>query len=348
MRRNREEAEKAKRETLSSFRQVDDYIWTVVYQGSYGLDELLEKGKKGILGIARFAQDHVRSKQVYINPFVRDCGCSTFNSRTPDNDVILGRNFDYKDSICIVTWTSPENAYRSISVTFGTFFLFGKKWQNPKNIKNHTRVMAAPYCCMDGINEMGLAAAILEIKAKSTKQKTGKTPIITPIALRGILDKCKNVDEAVEFLKQYDMYDPLYANYHYQFADADGNSAIVEYVNNEMHVIRQSEKDENLKLTNFFLTEGGDNRKEMGRDRYHRIDERLCECDHSISEKDAMKLLESCTLHYHHKYLPHMVITVWSSVYNCTKKTMKMCAGMNYNDMYEFSVDEPGVVKKID
>ena len=125
------------------------------------------------------------------------------------------------------------------------------------------------------------------------------------------------------------MRDLIFANYHYQFADAEGNSAIVEYVNNEMHIIRQNYQGENLKLTNYFLTEGGDNRKEMGRDRYKRIDDKLCE------------------LNYHHKWMPHMVITVWSSVYNCTKKTMKMCSGMNYDDMYEFSLDEPGKVKKI-
>ena len=42
-----------------------------------------------------------------------------------------------------------------------------------------------------------------------------------------------------------------------------------------------------------------------------------------------------------------MVITVWSSVYNLTDRTMQMCAGMNYKDKYQFSLDEPGVVKKI-
>lgn len=110
---------------------------------------------------------------------------------------------------------------------------------------------------------------------------------------------------------------------------------------------RQTKKDENLKLTNFFLTEGGDNRKEMGRDRYQRIDERLCKCEYHMSEEDAMDLLKSSTLSYRHKIFRHMVITVWSSVYNCTKRTMKMCAGMDYGNMYEFSLDAPGNVKKL-
>lgn len=346
MDRKKYEILKARKETLSTFKRVDENIWTIVYQGSYGLDELLDKGYSGLFKLVRFAQNFFHSKQVFINPFVRG-GCSSFNTRTPENDVIFGRNFDYKDSLCIVIWTFPENGYRSMTVTTGSFMAYGKKWQRPEKKKNHIRAMVAPYCCMDGVNEKGLAAAILEIKAKSTKQKTGKKPIITPIAIRAILDKCKNVDEALELLKQYDMRDPLAVNYHYHFADADGNSAIVEYVDNKMHIIRQAYKGENQKLTNYFLTEGGDNRREMGRDRYKRIEDKLCECNHCMSEEDAMDLLGNCTLNYRHKYLRHMVITVWSSVYNLEKKTMKMCAGMNYDTMYEFSLDEPGKVKKI-
>lgn len=346
MKRNKQEILKARKETLSTFRQLDKNIWTIVYKGSYGLDELLEKGYTGLFGAMRFAQKFLHSRQIFINTFVRG-GCSSFNTRTPDQDVIFGRNFDYKDSLSIVIWTFPENGYRSMTVTTGSFMLYGKKWQRPEKKKNHIRAMIAPYCCMDGVNEMGLAAAILEIKAKSTKQKTGKKPIITPLAIRAILDKCKNVEEALALLKQYDMRDPLAVNYHYHFADADGNSALVEYVNNKMHIIRQKQKNENQTLTNYFLTEGGDNRKEMGRDRYKRIKDKLCECGNCMTEESAMDLLSSCTLNYRHKYLRHMVITVWSSVYNLTKKTMKMCAGMDYDTMYEFSLDKPGTVKKI-
>ena len=346
MKRNKEEILKARKETLATFKQVDNNIWTIVYQGSYGLDELLDKGYKGLLGPMRFAQKFFHSKQIFINPFVRG-GCSTFNTRTPDNDVIFSRNFDYKDSLCIVSWTFPENGYRSISVTTGSFMLYGKKWQRPEKKKNHIRAMIAPYCCMDGMNEMGLAAAILEIKSGSTKQKTGKKPIITPLAVRAILDKCKNVDEALALFQQYDMHDPLLVNYHYHLADAQGNSAIIEYVDSKMHIIRQKQKNENQALTNYFLTEGGDNRKEMGRDRYKRIKDKLCECNSCMTEESAMELLSNCTLHYRHKTFRHMVVTVWSSVYNLTNKTMKMCAGMDYNTMYEFSLDEPGKVKKI-
>ena len=86
MKRNKEEIMKARRETLATFRKVDDTVRTLVYQGSYGLDEMLEKGISGVTGVIRFAHRFFRSRQVYVNPFVRDFGCSSFNTRTPGND----------------------------------------------------------------------------------------------------------------------------------------------------------------------------------------------------------------------------------------------------------------------
>ena len=340
---DKKELKEREQATLSTVKKVSDHIWMMEFKGDYGLDKLLEKGCKGIMDTARFVQKELREPSVIINPFTRDFGCSTFNTRNADGDVIMGRNFDYKDSWCMVVWTAPHKGYRSISVDLGDFFLYG----DPGKANEPKRLLGAPYLCMDGVNEKGLCAAILEIKAKSTKQNTGKKPIINPVAIRAILDKCATVDEAVRLLCSYDMHDMILVNYHYHFADANGSSAIVEYVNNEMKIIRQKEKDENLVLTNYFLSEGGDNRREMGRDRFKNINECLCKCGGVMSEEEAMKLLSENTLYYRHKIFRHMVTTVWSNVYNSQKKTMTLCAGMDYKNMYLFSLDEPGKVIKL-
>ncbi len=50
MKRNKAEIEKARKETLATFQKVDDNIRTMVYKASYGLDELLDKGVKGLWG----------------------------------------------------------------------------------------------------------------------------------------------------------------------------------------------------------------------------------------------------------------------------------------------------------
>ncbi|MBQ7295472.1 MAG: hypothetical protein IJW86_04680 [Clostridia bacterium] len=57
-----------------------------------------------------------------------------------------------------------------------------------------------------------------------------------------------------------------------------------------------------------------------------------------------MTLLSSCTLNYEHPLLKHQVITLWSSVYNCTEKSMLICAGMDYSKKYKCSIDKPGEV----
>jgi hypothetical protein len=331
-------------ETLSTLKQLDDNIWIMEYKCSYGLDGILKQGTKGIMDAVRFLQNEVK-----LTPNGEKDGfaCSTYNAVTPDGDYILGRNFDYKAAPCLVCWTKPEKGYRSMSVVDTTFFIHGTKYFPVAKAKNHLRSLAAPYTSMDGINEKGFSIAVLEIKSKATKQKTGKTPIITTVAIRAALDKCATVQEGIELFASYDMQDLLGINYHYQLADAKGNSAIIEYVDNKMVVISQEEGKENLILTNYFLTPGGDNHDGRGYDRYEKIETTLKAKGGVITEEEAMKLLSEVTLHYKHPALKHMVITLWSSVYNCSEKSMLMCAGMNYDKMYKFYVDKPCEVTEV-
>ena len=341
MSKSRRAAKKSIAKTLESVQCVTDYIYTVDYKADYSLDALLAAGLPNMASLILFAQKVLREPRAVFSPTIRG-GCSTFNTKTPDGAFILGRNFDYKDAPCVIVWTAPENGYRSVAVADATYMLYDLKWPQIRKQKKPLRLLAAPYTSMDGINEKGLAAAILEIKAKSTKQQTGKTPITTTVALRAFLDKCATVEECIALLEQYDMHDPMFVNYHYQFLDASGNSAIVEYVDNQMHVIRPTDAAGCLALTNFFLTEGGDNSKEMGRDRYCNITEKLADSP-ALSEHEAMDLLSQNTLYYHHAWMPHMVTTLWSAVYNCTDRSMLLFAGMDYSQRYRFSVDKHGI-----
>ncbi len=334
-------------ETLSSIKQIDSNIWTMVYKSSYGLDSLLEKGCRGIMDAVKHLQSEVRMTGLRPDPDHDGFACSTFNAATPEGDFILGRNFDYKAAPCLVCWTSPENGYRSMSVVDTTFFIHGTKYMPLSKSKKKLRAMGAPYTSMDGINEKGFSCAVLEIKSKATKQSTGKTPIITTVAIRAALDKCATVDEGIELFASYDMQDLLGINYHYQLADATGASAIIEYVDNKMVVIRQEKDKKNLIVTNYFLTEGGDNHDGRGYDRYERIETTLRSKEGIVTEDEAMDLLSKSVLHYRHPQLKHMVITLWSAVYNCSEKSMLLCAGMDYSKKYRLSVDRPGEITEV-
>ena len=329
------------KKTLNSLTRVDRTLWMMEYFSPYGLDALLAEGKTSILGAVSFLQKEVRFPHLVPDPTHGGFACSTFNARTPDGDYILARNFDFKDAPCTVVWTHPEKGYRSMAVADNTFFAYGIKHVLLEKRKVPNRVMAAPYASMDGINEKGLVCAVLEIKAKPTKQQTGKTPIMTMLAIRGILDKCATVKEAVEFLQSYDMRDMLGVNYHYHIADVSGKSVLVEYVNNKMYVIDQVSEGAPQVLTNYFLTPGGDNSRELGRDRYENISCALEKSGGIMTDREAMKILSENTLNYHHDWMPHMVYTLWSNVFNLADRSMILCAGMDYTKTYRFSLDSP-------
>lgn len=338
------QAEKLTEETLSSIKQVDKNLWTIVYKNPYGLDALLEKGCNSIMDAVLFLQKEVRLPSLMQNPDHTGFACSTFNASTADGQSLFGRNFDYKQAPCMVCWITPENGYRSVSVIDTTFFLHGTKYHPLAKSKKKYHAMGAPYVAMDGINEKGFAIGVLEIKSKATKQNTGKKPIITTVAIRAALDKCETVDQAIELFSSYDMHDSIFINYHYQFADAYGASAIIEYVDNKMYVIRQEKKGDCLKLTNYFLTPGGDNHDGRGMDRYDHIDKTLKAKNGTLTEDEAMQLLSEVTLNYQHEILKHQVITLWSAVYNCNERSMLLCAGMDYSKKYKFYVDNPGEI----
>ena len=70
------------------------------------------------------------------------------------------------------------------------------------------RFLLSPYAPMDGMNEAGLAISVLILFNKSTHQKNPNLKdITTSIIIRGVLDKCKNVDEAIKFFYNYNMND---------------------------------------------------------------------------------------------------------------------------------------------
>ena len=59
-----------------------------------------------------------------------------------------------------------------------------------------------------------------------------------------------------------------------------------------------------------------------------------------MDDIEAGRLLQDCVLNYTHK-LGWPVITLWSSVYNIDKREVKVCAGMDYDNRFTFSLDKP-------
>lgn len=320
---------------MGKLRKLNKNTFFLKYENDYDLDELLERGVSNIADLCSYVQKYYGARKNDIKMKTGGRACTTFNAFNENGDHLLARNFDYKDCPAIVVWTSPKKGYKSIGITEPNVMLYGWKMGEAEN-KN--RLLAAPYTCMDGINEKGLAIAVLELKTKATKQETGRKPIITTVMIRAILDKCATVEEAVEMFNKFDMHDSLFCCYHYQITDANGKSVIIEYIDNKMNVLYP--EDELQYAFNFYATPNTPIAKGFGYTREKWLKEEFAETGKTMTEERAMKILEKCKLYYKHKR-GYMITSLWSAVYNCNKKTVLLCTGMDYSKKYELTLDFP-------
>lgn len=347
--------------TIKSLYALDDNIFLMDYQNDYCLNELLSKGVSNVAELTEFAAGALTfGKKVKLPDSGRGEGCSSFDARTPQGAHLLARNFDFKTAPCFAVWTHPKGFYSSISVVDGNFMLYGSTLK--PNFCNSYRVLLAPYCCVDGMNECGLAVSVLQLRAKATWQTDpDKKDIITTVMIRGLLDTCADVGQAIDFLLRYNMHDSLWTNYHYQIVDRSGRSIVAEYIDNKLRIYERGSTDypaagsvfENDGLSfqyaaNYSFTEdvGAFEIEQHGEDRAQAIKKVLGEKKGVLTELEAMDLLNYVKLDYKHSKYPWRIGALWSIVYNVTDGTAKIAANMDYKNIYTFSIGEPCRVLK--
>lgn len=324
--------------TLLSFKALNDQpFYEMTYYADYGLDEFLEKGAATDDELVSFVTSKIlKGVSFEVNP---DGACSTFIATSPEGDDLFGRNFDYVPSIGLIVRTAPENGYESISVVNLNHLGLSQDNMPTKNLMNRIITLAAPYAPLDGMNEKGLAIGVLVIKDGIVHQATGKVPITTTSAIRMILDKAATVDEAITLLEQYDMHSSGDTGYHFQIADAEGNTAVVEYIDNEMHVLTKEEGY--TAATNFVLY--NDMNLGSGQDRYEAIKTKQVETGGIMTEDDAMELLLSVpaqgsrVIEGLNEEIPSD--TQWSCVYNLDDLTLQICTSRDRERVYNYTLD---------
>ncbi len=267
-------------------------------------------------------------------------GCTTFNASTPSGDKLFARNYDYMESPGMTVWTHPEDGYASVSTVSLYFLGYGGSFL-PEDLLTALLTIIAPYIPVDGMNEKGLSIGVLELETPETFIQTEKKDITTTAVIRTVLDHAATVDEAVDIFMKYDMHDLLggACTYHYQIADASGDTAIIEYVNGETTVLRPDPSG-SLAATNFWLSAGVEDPDGLGQDRYDTVQRMLKNANYQLSETEAMDILKATHLENEdlHGYI---CSTLWSVVYNNTQKTFTICPMYQYDSPYRFSVLDP-------
>lgn len=301
----------------------------VRYTGDYGFDEFLAGG--GASSDAEVVSFLMESGVGNFGNLLFGgnlFGCSTLSVKNADGEALFGRNFDWNTCNAMVIQSQPENSYHSIS-TVNTDFISMSEI-SLSALPDEIQALAALYAPLDGLNEMGLAISVKMIQDSATiEQNTDKPDITTTTAVRLLLDKAANVEEAIELLGSYDMHASSGYMVHFAIADKTGKSVVVEYINNEMLVT------DTPAVTNFYLAEGEKNGigTQQSHERYEILMNRLQDSE-TLEMNDVRDSLDSVSKDNFGEFES----TEWSIVMNQTTGEVRYYHRENYNIAYTFTV----------
>ena len=101
---------------MRNIRKDDEGVYYMEYDKELKLDEMLDAGitsDEELLKWLNGAEYH------HLSPIRIDTGrygCSSFSAKTPDGDVIFGRNFDYPETDTVMVYMDPEDGYASYAM----------------------------------------------------------------------------------------------------------------------------------------------------------------------------------------------------------------------------------------
>lgn len=299
----------------------DRPFYSMEYHGDYCFDKYLLKGARNIDEFCSFIDKHLifdGKKKVNRENF----GCGVFTARNLDGDVIFARNMDCEYAIPMMIRLGEKN-YKSLAL----LNMAELDWDENtyETLEADPRLtLAAPYSPSDGMNEHGLAIAIMT-------DSSAIYPNSNPITLfdetlpRLILDKAKTVDEAVQYAKKYNFFFSV-APLHYMVSDATGASAVIEFAGGRM--VTTNNTKNYLTATNFTLY-NNPNHEGFGKDRYDNIEDALKKCNGILSEINALELLKKNVIPGDEQ---------WSAIYNLTRRSVMVAFSREYHHVYNYKL----------
>lgn len=311
--------------------QLEDGFSTVRYEGDYGFDRFIKQGgASSDIEVIKFLSRYLLSGADNLSFKTNSFGCSTLSVKSPEGDALFGRNFDWQACNALVVSSKPSNGYASISTVNMDFISSGYGTLLDK-LPDQVRAMIALYAPLDGMNEKGLCAAVLMIEDSDTiNQNTEKPDITTTTAIRLLLDKAANVDEAISLLKQYDMHASMGMMVHFALADTEGHSVVVEYVGNKMIVT------ETPVVTNFYLASGEKNGigTAQSHTRYDILMKQINKTK-TMSMEEVRNAMDSVSKDNFGEFES----TEWSIVYNQSSGEVSYYHRENYKKVYTFYIE---------
>ena len=312
--------------TMLSINKINDDLYTMKNYECTDTQGMLDSNAADINGLLNWiCANHFYGMP---NPIDADFdfGCATFAATTPEGDHIFGRNFDFPETDTLLIYSHPNGAYESIGMADLGVFGVGQTYSiSPDSPMGELVMMISPYVVVDGMNEMGVGAGILQLGLEETHQDNGKPDLLVFCAIRGILDTCASVDEALTLLESYDIQSDANCDYHLFITDRSGRYVVVEWLDGEMVVT------ERPSCTNTIVAPGEFYDMGYPDDRLSTVDACLDE-DPVMTEQEAMEVLE--------RVQNSNGMTEWSCVYNLDDFPVTVCLDSDYEQSYTFSAED--------
>lgn len=316
----------------TEIRQLENGLSAVRYDGDYWFRQFLERGgASSDSEVVRFITGQLQLGSADIGFGTGGFGCSTLAVKNTEGEALFGRNFDWENCEAMIVQSAPSDGYASIS-TVNMDFIRSGYGAGLSNLPNEIKTLIALYAPLDGMNEKGLAVSVNMIQDSDViNQDTGKPDVTTTTAIRLLLDRAADVEEALTLLRQYDMHSSMGMMVHFALADKSGRSVAVEYVGNEMVVT------ETPVLTNFYLAPG--EKQGIGTSQSHTRYEILMK---RVNEGGAVSMdgvrdaLDSVSKDNFGEFES----TEWSIVFNLEQGEARYYHRENYENSYLFRVNE--------
>lgn len=304
-------------------KKLAEGIYSLDYTGDYKLDEYLEADVKTVEELDKWFMENL-TNGLSTEGSEYDMACSSFAVTDADGEHLFARNYDLRPTDAMFIRTKPADGYASIGIVDLAHLNVGQGCEAAEDsAEAQWLLQASPFCICDGINEKGLGVSILQLDTMHSVTETDKHDLLLYIAARSVLDKCADVDEAVAFLSEYDMYSPSRFSYHLFLTDKSGKAVTVEWLENGQTVV------EDNAVTNFVLFEAPPTRDPDGR--YFKLRKALDAEEGIPAKEDAMEVL---------KAVSSKEGTRWSAIYDLDDFEVEACFNADYENKYEFKGTE--------
>lgn len=313
--------------TLFSLEKIDDYgAYQMTYYGDYGFDEFLEIGASSDAEIEKFVTERLL-KGFPIDLGITGSGCTAFVTRNEKGEVLYGRNFDFLYAPSLQLFTAPESGYKSVSTVNLSFAGYSEDFLPDGSLLDKFLTLAAPFLPFDGMNEKGVAMALLAVPEAEPPYNSNKITLNVTTAIRLVLDNAATVEEAVELLRNFNIYFSEDVECHYLIADASGHSVIVEYYDAELQVI-EAGTDYQI-ASNFIAYKGlniGEGFTEF--ERYDTVEKELLGNNGILNENDVISLLAKVGVQD-----GEVDKLQWSVIYNLTTGDVRLFIHRDTNNI---------------